>query len=580
MRIEQYETHVTGVLVIGAGGAGLRAAIEMAENGGDVMVVGKEVLGAAHTCMAEGGLNVALQDVNPQNSPAIHYQDTMRGGVQLNNQVLVDIFTRECPDRVLDLESYGVIFDRSENGQIAQRFSGKQTHPHTVFVGDYTGQAIMAALVAQIRRLNIPYFDEHFVTRLFAKDGQVCGALALDFKIGRLRLFRARAVLLATGGGGRMYLVTTNAASNTADGYAMALRLGCELIDMEMIQFHPTGMVHPPSARGSLVTESVRGEGGILLNNLGERFMTRYNPERMELAGRDEVARAIYTEVQAGRGTANGGVYLDISHVDDGIIEERLPKMLSQFLTVGVDIRREPMEVHPTMHHIMGGIRINEWGESGVRGLFAAGEVTGGIHGGNRLGGNAIAECQVFGRRAALAAMKFSQQRPHAPAPDVTEIHNEVSRIYGYLGYRPGTVPPPELEDTLRRIMWTKVGIVRDEQGLQQARSELADLQAYTSQLSARSNRTAHNQDLLDCLEVTNMLTVAQATVEAGLWRQESRGAHYRLDFPQQNEALSQYNLLVRLKGEDTIVCDKVPVVTLASPAEAEQLSSVRYEHS
>lgn len=575
MRTEQYETYITGVLVIGAGGAGLRAAIEVAENGGDVIVVGKEVLGAAHTCMAEGGLNVALQDVNPRNSPAIHYQDTMRGGAQLNNQVLVDIFTRECPDRVLDLEGYGMIFDRSENGQIAQRFSGKQTHPHTVFVGDYTGQAIMAALVAQIRRLNIPYFDEHFVTRLFAKDGQVCGALALDFRTGRLRLFRARAVLLATGGGGRMYMVTTNAASNTADGYAMALRLGCELIDMEMIQFHPTGMVHPPSARGSLVTESVRGEGGILLNNLGERFMARYNPERMELAGRDEVARAIYTEVQAGRGTASGGVYLDISHVDDEIIEERLPKMLSQFLTVGVDIRREPMEVHPTMHHIMGGIRINEWGESRVKGLFAAGEVTGGIHGGNRLGGNAIAECQVFGRRAALAAMKSSQQSPHAPAPDVTEIHNEVSRLYGYLGYRPGTVPPPELEDTLRRIMWTKAGIVRDEQGLQQARSELANLQAYTSQLSARSNRIAHNQDLLDCLEVTNMLTAAQAIVETSLWRQESRGAHYRLDFPQQNETLGQYNSLVRLKGEDTIVCDKVPVVTLAPPVEVEHLSSV-----
>jgi len=563
MHIEQYETYVTGVLVIGAGGAGLRAAIEVAENGGDVIIVGKEVLGAAHTCMAEGGLNVALQDVNPQNSPAIHYQDTMLGGAWLNNQVLVDIFTQECPERVRDLEHYGAIFDRTENGQIAQRFSGKQTYPHTVFVGDYTGQAIMAALVAQIRRLNIPYFDEHFVTRLFAKDGQVCGALALDFRTGRLRLFRARAVLLATGGGGRMYMVTTNAASNTADGYAMASRLGCELVDMEMIQFHPTGMVYPASARGSLVTESVRGEGGILLNNLGERFMTRYNPERMDLAGRDEVARAIYAEVQAGRGTADGGVYLDISHVDDEIIEERLPKMLSQFLTVGVDIRREPMEVHPTMHHIMGGIRINEWGESGVRGLFAAGEVTGGIHGGNRLGGNAIAECQVFGRRAALAAMKFSQQRHHAPAPDVTEVHDEINRIYGYLGHRPGTIPPREPENALRRIMWTKVGIVRDEQGLRQAQIKLADLQAYTSQLSARSNRIAHNRDLLDCLEATNMLTVAQAIVEASLWRQESRGAHYRRDFPQQNETLGKYNSVVRLK-EDTIVCDKAPVVTLA----------------
>lgn len=564
MEIQSYETHVTGVLIIGAGGAGLRAAIEVAENGGDAIIISKEVLGAAHTCMAEGGLNVALRDVNPQNSPTIHYLDTMRGGAWINNQHLVKIFTQESPQRVQDLEHYGVIFDRTETGQIAQRFSGKQTYPHTVFVGDYTGQAIMAGLVSQIRRLNIPYFDEHLVTRLFTTDEQICGALALDIKSGCLRLFQARAVIIATGGGGQMYSVTTNAASNTADGYAMALQIGCELVDMEMIQFHPTAMVFPPSARGLLVTESVRGEGGILRNRLGERFMTRYNPERMELAGRDEVARAIYSEVQAGLGTDNGGVYLDVSHLKAEVIKERLPKMLSQFLNTGIDIRKEPMEVHPAMHHIMGGIRINEWGETSIRGLFAAGEVTGGIHGGNRLGGNAVAECQVFGRRAALAATKSAQQNHHAPIPNVAEIRHEVSRIYQYLDHRSHSIAPHPLEEHLQQVMWTNVGIVRDEQGLHQAQADLADLQSQLSDSGARSDKIAHNRDLLDCLELSNMVLVAQVIVATSLWRQESRGAHYRRDFPEQDDALGKYNSVVRLQA-GSIFCDKMPIVTLPS---------------
>lgn len=561
MHVNEYQTFTTDVLVIGAGGAGLRAAIELAQNGAKVVIVGKEVLGAAHTCMAEGGLNVALQDVNPLNSPAIHYHDTMHGGAWLNNQCLVDVFTREVPDRIRDLESYGVIFDRSESGQIAQRFSGKQTHPHTIFVGDYTGQAMMVALVSQIRKLAILYFDEHFVTRLFTQNGQVCGALALDIKSGTLRLFQARSVILATGGGGRMYLVSTNAASNTADGYAMALQIGCDLVDMEMVQFHPTGMVFPASARGLLVTESVRGEGGLLVNRHGERFMTQYNPERMELAGRDEVARAIYKEVQAERGTENGGVYLDVSHLEPQVIEERLPKMLSQFLNTGVDIRREPMEVHPTMHHIMGGVRINEWGETGISGLYAVGEVAGGIHGGNRLGGNAIAECQVFGRRAALAAAKFAQQGDPALRPSPAAVEDEIHRIYRYLDHHSDTIAPHQLENRLQQVMWSQVGIMRDAQELEQAQARLAEFRAQVERVGCRSSQVAHNRELLDCLELDNMLIVAQTIVKAALWRKESRGAHFRIDYSGQDDALAKLNSVARLK-EGQIACDVMPVVT------------------
>jgi fumarate reductase (CoM/CoB) subunit A len=290
--------------------------------------------------------------------------------------------------------------------------------------------------------------------------------------------------------------------------------------------------------------------------------MANYNPERMELAGRDEVARAIYTEVQNGQGTENGGVYLDVSHVDDKVIEERLPKMLSQFLQVGVDIRKEPMEVHPTMHHIMGGVHINARGETKIKGLFAAGEVVGGIHGGNRLGGNAVAECQVFGRRAALSALKFSQQSRYAPAPNKAEIAKEIDRIYGYLLHRSGAIRPHDLAQTLRETMWHKVGIARNEKDLLQAREELASLRSHDKNLTCDSSNLAHNQDLLDCLEVTNMLPVAQAIVEASLWRTESRGAHYRTDFPEQDVKQGQYNSLIRLQDDGITVCDKIPLIT------------------
>lgn len=564
-RLNNHTALATGVLVIGGGGAGLRAAIEIARQGVEVTLVAKEVLGAAHTGMAEGGLNVALPTVNPLNTAAVHFKDTLSGGAGLNNQKLVDIFTREIADRVRDLESYGTIFDRSADGKMAQRFSGKQTHPHTIFVGDYTGQAMMAGLVAEVRKLGVGYFDEHFVTTLFARDGQACGALAFDINRGAFRLFTAKAILLATGGGGRMYRVTTNARSNTADGYAMALRLGCPLVDMEMVQFHPTGMVFPPSARGRLVTESVRGEGGQLKNSEGDRFMARYNPQRMELAGRDEVARAIYAEVQAGRGSPNGGVYLDVSHLPAALLEKRLPKMVSQFLGVGVDIRQEPMEVHPTMHHLMGGVRIDEWGQTAVAGLFAAGETTGGVHGGNRLGGNAIGECQVFGRRAALSAVDFARKATAPLAPLDSDLEREYQRISRFLPGGAKPTPAAEILEQLRGTMWQKVGIVRSEETLQQASAELQQLANELEHVAAHSDHLPHNHTLMACLELDNMVTVAQVIVAGALLRQESRGAHFRRDYPQPDEAWERFNIEVTQENGE-IKCRQTPVVTLEGP--------------
>lgn len=539
----------TDVLVIGAGGAGLRAGIEIADQGLGVLVVSKELLGAAHTCMAEGGLNVALTDVNPLNSPEIHLQDTLEGGAYLNRTSLARAMANEAPDRVRDLERYGAIFDRDERGQIAQRFSGKQTQPHTIFVGDYTGQAIMAALVDQARQRKVAVWVEHFVTALFrtADSSRIGGALIIDQHSGALTVVRARAVVLCSGGGGLMYAVTTNAASNTADGYALALRLGVGLVDMEMIQFHPTGMIMPLSMRGKLVTEGVRGEGGRLFNRDGERFMERYNPQRLELAGRDEVARAIFSEVQAGRGTAEGGVYLSVAHLPAAVIEARLPTMLAQFLAAGVDIRTQPMQIHPSMHHMMGGVRIDEWGACTVPGLFAAGEVSGGDHGGNRLGGNALASCQVMGRRAAISAANFAAEHPKPVELDITQIEAERDRLARYLIPSVDPLTPAALLADLQKLMWDKVGIKRRAAALTEALDGLTVLKRrFVDQVRAAQTEPAFNRQWIACLELENMLDSAQAVVYAALLREDSRGAHFRDDFPTAQPQWERRNIVVQ----------------------------------
>ncbi|MDD1674271.1 MAG: FAD-binding protein, partial [Methanomicrobiales archaeon] len=379
------------VLIVGSGGAGVRAALEAAKYG-DVIITSKSIPGKGGcTPMAEGGYNAVLRS---QDSCVLHSEDTFRGGAYLNDPALVDVLVRESPDRLQDLVRWGAVFDFTEEDTVAQRSFGGQRFPRTCYAGDRTGHEVMMTLLEQLRTSDIRVLSEVTVISLFAEEGRVTGALALT-RDGDPVVIRADSTVLATGGGSQIYDISTNSATGTGDGYALGYRAGAELIDMEMVQFHPTGAVYPYDARGRLITEAVRGEGGILTNARGERFMERYDPERMELSTRDVVARAIATEIREGRGTARGGVYLDVTHLPGWQIEEKLPVMLEQFMQFGVDIRREPMEVAPTAHHFMGGLRITPDCATTMPGLFACGEAAGGLHGANRLGGNALAETQV-----------------------------------------------------------------------------------------------------------------------------------------------------------------------------------------
>ncbi|NYT05526.1 MAG: fumarate reductase subunit A [Methanomicrobiales archaeon] len=501
------------VLVIGSGGAGARAALEASQYGKTVLVSRTLTGKGGCTPMAEGGYNAVLRNAD---SCPMHVADTLRGGAYLNDPALVDILVRESPERMADLIRWGAVFDVTDSREIAQRPFGGQQFPRTCYAGDRTGHEIMATLVEQLRSRDIEQLQETTVIELLLDGGRVCGAAMLD-RNGGLLLCRADATVLATGGGTRVYDISTNCAAGTGDGFALGYRAGAELIDMEMVQFHPTGAVYPYNARGRLITEAVRGEGGLLLNAEGERFMHRYDPERMELSTRDVVARAIATEILEGRGTPHNGVYLDVSHLPAPTIEERLPIMLEQFLAFGVDIRKEPMEVAPTAHHIMGGLRITPSGQTTVPGLFACGEVAGGVHGANRLGGNALADTQVFGKRAGESAGRAAKQSGAIPISAIGAIGARLER------FRAGSVPPIAIIETLRRAMWDGAGIFRTEASLTTAGETVASLKTRTPQ--ARTDR-----NLAECCTVENMLEVAGLIVRGALLRRESRGAHVRKD--------------------------------------------------
>ncbi|MHC1627040.1 MAG: fumarate reductase (CoM/CoB) subunit TfrA [Methanoculleaceae archaeon] len=501
------------VLVIGSGGAGMRAAIE-ASGAGDTILVSKTLPGKGGcTIMAEGGYNAVL---DPEDRIEDHIADTMQGGAYLNDPDLVERLVTEAPRRMEDLLRWGAVFDMTGDDRLAQRPFGGQRFPRTCFAGDRSGHELILTLVERIADCDVNIFPDVTVTDLLVSEGRVCGAAGLD-RAGRLVTVHADATILAAGGGTRVYDISTNSAAGTGDGFAMAYRAGAELIDMEMVQFHPTGLVYPPDVRGRLVTEAVRGEGGILLNADGERFMSRYDPERMELSTRDVVARAIATEILEGRGTPNGGVYLDVSHLPAGTIEERLPTMLEQFLRFGVDIREQPMEVAPTAHHIMGGLRIDKDGRTTLPGLFACGEVAGGVHGANRLGGNALADTQVFGARAGRAAAAVTSR---APSIDDRQIDAICTRFDGYLG---GSVNPAVVRDRLRAAMWEGAGIFRTEDGLKETLRTI-------NELSAANLRAKGPENLKDCMTVANMCTTASLIVRCAMLRRESRGAHLRRD--------------------------------------------------
>jgi fumarate reductase (CoM/CoB) subunit A len=504
------------VLVIGSGGAGVRAAIE-AEHYGDTVLVSKTIVGKGGcTPMAEGGYNAVLAE---KDSCEGHYEDTMRGGAYLNDPGLVRVLVDEAPDRMEDLIRWGAVFDVDDCACVAQRPFGGQRFPRTCYAGDRTGHEMMTTLTERMADTKIETYQEVSIVSLLLHEGRVSGAMGLD-RDGEVILFRSDSTVIATGGGTRVYDISTNSSSGTGDGYALGYRAGAEVIDMEQIQFHPTGAVYPYDARGRLVTEAVRGEGGLLKNKLGERFMTRYDPERMELSTRDVVSRSIATEILGGRGTEHGGVYLDVTHLPASQVENRLPVMLEQFLKFGVDIRKEPMEVAPTAHHIMGGLRIRPDGSTTMKGLFACGEVSGGVHGANRLGGNALAETQVFGKRAGEAAGKAAV---HARDHDPVQVETERKRLNEYFA---GGSEPAGVWNKLKLSMWEGAGIFRTLPALEETRSVIQHLQSL--HLHAR---TAEN--IVECCTVRNMLTTASLIVESALLRPESRGAHVRKDITQ-----------------------------------------------
>src|SRR5579884_3939915 len=485
------ERITTDILIIGSGGAGLRAAIAATEAGAQVLVVAKEMLKDAHTGWAMGGINVAIK---APATPEMYFEDTINGGWYINNYRLARIFAEEMPDRVHDLERYGTRFDRLPDGSYFTWAGGKQTAPLNLCAGDYTGREMMHGLLAEIHRLNVPFLEHHYVAKLLKQGERIVGALLINNQNGQYLIVQAKATIVATGGGGNMYRINTNAPSNTGEGYAWALDVGAELVDMEMIQFHPTGMAYPPEKRGTLVTEKVRGNGGTLKNKLGERFMQRYQPQRLELAGRDEVTRAIYQEIQEGRGTEHGAVYLDITHWEEGKAERLVPDVFAEHMEVGIDIRKSMMEVTPSMHHMMGGYAINEWGQTSVEGLYAVGEVTTSVHGANRLGGNSLAEGQVFGRRAGLHAADYVKS---AQSPQITReaIEAEADRVEAFLRRKTG-VQATELLSRIKSIMWTNVGIIRDADKLLTAHKMIKELQHEAQFLAAEDK-----SQLQSCLE-------------------------------------------------------------------------------
>ncbi len=542
------ETVETDVLVIGNGGAGLRAAVEAHRADVRTLVVARTILGKAHTTMAEGGYNAALGNRDPTDSIDSHFQDTVVEGAFLNDQRLVRMLVDEAPDRIYDLEEFGAVFDRTLEGKIAQRPFGGQSHPRTCYVGDETGHEMIMALAEEVRRSKVQHMDEVLVTRLLTNQGSCVGAFGIEMKTGRYLVLRSRSTVLALGGAGQVYRVTSNPDESTGDGYALAYEIGAELMDMEQVQFHPTGMVHPESAKGILVTEAVRGEGGHLRNIRGERFMERYSPKQMELSPRDVVARAIYSEIQEGRGTPRGAVYLDISHKDPKAVEAKLPRMVKQFrVFADMDITKVPMEVAPTAHHFMGGVKIRpeDNRSTTVQGLFLAGENEAGVHGGNRLGGNALAETQVFGARAGRYAAAHARLAPHLePAPE--EVAREEARLDSL--FREGERPQAIKRD-LRELMWAKVGIVRNEADLSQALEGIRVLSKRAQGIGVVGGKR-YNPEWFDAVCVRSMLTVSEAIVRSAMMREESRGAHFRSDFPNRDDANWFVNINI-VKGED-----------------------------
>ena len=581
------ETHRMDVLVIGAGGAGLSAAISAAEQGTEVGVVCKSLLGKAHTVMAEGGIAAALGNVEAADDWRKHFLDTMKGGWGLNDPEMAEIHAKESPERVRKLQEWGALFDRTDEGDIHQRPFDGHRHDRLAHVGDRTGLEMIRTLQDKAVAEDIDVYQECTVTNLLQDGDRVAGAFGYWRDDGTPVVFRAKAVVLATGGLGKCYRITSNSWEYTADGHAMALRAGAELIDMAFVQFHPTGMVWPKSVQGTLVTEGVRGEGGVLRNSEGERFMFDYIPAAYadsvadtepegqrwvegdddarpppELLTRDVVARAILDEVDAGRGSEHGGAYLDIAtQRSEEFIEQKLPAMVHQFEELaGIDIREEPMEVAPTCHYMMGGVQVDpETQETSVPGLYASGEVAGGLHGANRLGGNSLSDLLVFGNRAGVHAGRRAGETPEFP--EVNDAELRACREYLEFPFEndPETGEQPfDLHEELQEVMEDHVGIRRDEQRLAAGIEKLERLRERTADLHATGPRT-YNAGWQKCFDLRNLVDAGLAIAHAARERTESRGAHSRIDHPEPDEDLGSVKLAVTMV-DDELTIERKPV--------------------
>jgi succinate dehydrogenase / fumarate reductase flavoprotein subunit len=552
----------TDVLVIGTGGAGLRAAIELRRQGRQVLVVGKRPKADAHTVLAAGGINAALATMDPEDTWAIHAADTLKEGRMLGDPRAVELLCREAPRAVEELVAWGVPFAREPDGRLSQRYFGAHRYRRTCFVGDYTGQEIVKALVREVDRLGIPILERVYISDLLSRDGRVNGALGFELATGREVIVEAGAVILATGGHIHIYRRSSSRRrENTGDGMALAYAAGATLADMELVQFHPSGMVWPLELEGTLVTEAVRGEGGRLLNREGERFMRRYDAERMELSTRDRVALANYSEIVAGRGTEHGGVWLDISHLSPEVIYSRLPRMVEQFRAIGVDITREPMQVAPTAHYSMGGVRVDPLTHAtGVPGLYAAGEVAAGVHGANRLGGNSLAEILVFGRIAAEHAGAYAAAHA-APPIDPAQLEQKRAAL-ARLGQHDGNAQRSSIA-ALQELMWAGCGVVRSASMLEETLVRIAGIRRQAQ------GAPAGTPDLAAALDLQSMMLTAEATVRSALARTESRGAHQREDYPATDPAWQRTILVQHGSAGDMRLADA------ALPAPSAEVSAV-----
>ncbi|MGE0444612.1 MAG: fumarate reductase/succinate dehydrogenase flavoprotein subunit, partial [Vicinamibacterales bacterium] len=594
-------TYSYDVLIIGAGGAGLRAAIEAAGSGVSVGLICKSLLGKAHTVMAEGGMAAAMANVDDRDNWKVHFADTMRGGQYVNNWRMAELHAKEAPDRVRELEAWGAVFDRTPDGRILQRNFGGHRYPRLAHVGDRTGLELIRTLQDHTIHLGVTVHMEHTVIDLILDDGRAAGVLAYDRERGRFHVFAAKAIVMATGGVGRAYKITSNSWEGTGDGHALAYRAGAELIDMEFIQFHPTGMVWPPSVRGILVTEGVRGEGGVLRNSEGRRFMfddipDNYKPQTAsdpeegwrytqgdksarrppELLTRDHVARCINREVKAGRGSPHGGVFLDIAWIKEKIgnaeehIRRKLPSMYHQFKELAdLDITKEPMEVGPTTHYIMGGIRVNaDTQETTIPGLFAAGECAAGINGANRLGGNSLSDLIVFGKRAGEYAAQHARSASPARVDDARVQASMQASLAPFDRGAAGENPYKVMQD-LQETMQALVGIVRTEAEMVEAVSRLAAYRDRAARAGVDGHRE-YNAGWHTSLDLRNLLDVSEAIARSAIERKESRGGHFREDFPEKRDEFATFNVCTARTADGSMRVSRIPLPEM--PAELKQV--------